>query len=264
MDRVLRFDYGGSHGESRAHQGSGAVTEPSDLWIYAYFYLADRAGEQLTPAEYAKAVLKLYDVLVRNADDAADALQFLLFHLPSQRVSKQHRALALKLLPKPPRRNSGRPKGAPGRKAYSKLRQLYTDWNWEKARRPLLTKEQFAKERLGITDQDLTGDYALDHRAKIDAVLQELKPARLKRLAEGERNALETIVPLVATADQFLAREWQEAKRVAPALTKEDFVLSYCGAPADAKSSPHWAEVVEDYLEKLARGEKALADGERR
>jgi hypothetical protein len=161
------------------------VTEPPGLWSNTYLFLADLADERLTPAEYAKAVLKLYDVLVQYADDAADALQFLLFHLPSQRVSKQHRALAVKLLPNPPRRNSGRPKGAPGRKAYRKLRQLYTDWNWEKARRPLLTKEQFAKERLGITDQDLTGDYALDHRAKIDAILQELKPARIKRLAGG-------------------------------------------------------------------------------
>lgn len=201
-------------------------------------------------------------MLVRHADDAADALQFLLFHLPSQRVSKQHRALAIKLLPKPPRLQRGRPKRAPGRKAYGKLRQLYTDWNWEKACRPSLTKEQFAKERLGITDQDLTGEYALDHRAKIDAVLQDLKPARVKRLAEGERIALETIVPHIATFNQYLAREWQEAKRLSPTLTKEDFIANYCRVSTGIRSSPYWAEVVEDYLEKLARGEKELAEND--
>jgi hypothetical protein len=239
------------------------VTEPSGLWSNTYLYLAHLADEQLTPAEYAKAVLKLYDVLIWYADDAESALEFLLFHLPSQRVSKQHRALALKLLPKPSRRTRGRPKGALGREAYKKRYQLYRDWNWEKACKPSLTKEQYVRERLGKTDGDLTGEYESEHRAEIDAVLQELKPVRINRLDEAERRALETIVPLVATANQYLARKWLEAKRLSPTLTKEDFVLNYCGAPGDAKSSPYWAEVIEDYLEKLARGEKELAEKER-
>src|SRR5262249_4551527 len=104
---------------------------------------------------------------VGHADNAADAVEFLLFHLPSQRVPKQHRKLALRLLPKPRRRKQGRPKGALGREAYKKRYQLYRDWNWEKARKPSLTKEQFVKERLGITDEDLTGEYALEHRAEL-------------------------------------------------------------------------------------------------
>jgi hypothetical protein len=264
MGRLLRFTNGRGHRESCAHQGSGAVTEPSGLWRYAYFYLADRADEQLPPADYAKAVLKLHDVLVRHADDPEDALTFLLFHLPSQRVSKQHLALALKLLPKLPLRKRGRPKGALGREAYAERYQLYKIWIGEKARRPSLTKKQFVMELLGITDEDLNGEYAEDNNLKIDAVLQELKPARIKRLAEGERNALEAIVPLIATADQCLAKEWLEAKRLSPALTKEDFLRKHFRWPGSAtKSDPYFAEVIEDYLEKLARGEKELAENER-
>jgi hypothetical protein len=80
---------------------------------------------------------------------------------------------------------------------------LYQDWIYEKTLNPSLTKEQFAKNRLGITDEDLEGDYGSDHRPKVDALLQELKPARMKQLDEGQRGALEIVFSGVIMASRI-------------------------------------------------------------
>ena len=61
--------------------------------------------------------------------------------------------LADKLLPKPPREKRGRPKGALGDNAYNKRYGLLQHWIYEKTLNPSLTKEQFAKQRLDITDE---------------------------------------------------------------------------------------------------------------
>ena len=183
-----------------------------------------------------------------------------MFHVSMQHgrglISKQHRELALKLLPKPPRRKRGRPKGALGVKAYNKRYELYQDWIYEKTLNPSLTKKQFAKERLGITDDDLEGEYSSDHRAKVDALLQELKPARMKQLDEGQRRALDTIYPLMITYNQYLARQWREAKKNSPALTKEDFLQDFFGWPRDRKRHPIETDMIREYLEKLDAGRK--------
>src|SRR4029079_5740513 len=86
-------------------------------------------------------------------------------------ITKNHRTLADKLLPRSPPNKRGRHKGSAGNEAYNKRYSLYVDWVGEKALKPRLTKEQFAKKRLGITNADLAGEYALDHRARIDALL---------------------------------------------------------------------------------------------
>ena len=170
-------------------------------------------------------------------------------------------------MPKPPRQKDRRPKGAFGYKAYNKRHQLYVDWIYEKTLNPSLTKEQFARKRLSITDEDLKGKYSSVHRPKVDALLQELKPARMKRLGEGHRRALETIYPLIITFDQRLALQWREAKQQSPALTKEDFLQEFFGWTRVARKShlhPIEVDMMQEYLERLDRGEKQLTDSERR
>jgi hypothetical protein len=168
-----------------------------------------------------------------------------------------------KLLPRPPRHKRGRPKGALGDKAYSKRYQLYLDWIYERTFNPSLTKEQFAKNRLRITDDDLNGKYSSNHRTKVDALLQELKPARMKGLHEGQRRALEIIYPLVITFEQRFARQWREAKQHSPTLTKEDFLQNFFKWPRDRKRHPVEIDMIREYLEILDQGEKQLTDSER-
>jgi AAA domain/Primase C terminal 2 (PriCT-2) len=172
------------------------VTRRADPWRGAFHYLADLADAKLGPADYATKVRTLYDVLVQELCDAAEVREFLLFHLPLQNISVQHRKLTIKLLPSPPARARNRPKGALGGKAYGKQYQLYQDWIGEKALNPSLTKNQFAKKRLGITDAQLVTDFDPHDcdaegplRKKLAALLQDLKPARIKRLDEGHRMA---------------------------------------------------------------------------
>jgi hypothetical protein len=183
-----------------------------------------------------------------------------LFH--RGRISEGHHELAVRLLPKPTRRKSGRPKGALGDKAYNKRCQLYLDWISEKSLRPFLTKEQFAKERLGITDEDLNGEYSSVHRPKLDARLQEMMPARMKQLDEEQRRAFEIIYPLIITHNQYLAQQWREAKQNSPTLTRVDFLEAFLGWPRGKKRHPIEAEVMREYLERLDQGEKQLTDSD--
>lgn len=172
--------------------------------------------------------------------------------------------LVAKMLPRPPRQKRGRPKGALGNKAYDKRYQLYLDWIYESTFNPSLTKERFAKNRLGITDEGLKGNDSAYHRDRMNALLQELKPARMKRLDEGRRRALGTIYPLIITSDQRLARQWREAKQQSPALTKQDFLHDFIFKwPRDRKRLPLEDEIIGEFLERLNQGEKQLADTER-
>ena len=86
------------------------MTAHSVPWQAVFIYLADLADAKLSAADYAMKVRKLYDVLVEEAGDAEEPLGFLMFHVSMQHgrglISKQHRELALKLLPKPPRRKT--------------------------------------------------------------------------------------------------------------------------------------------------------------
>ncbi|MGP8267154.1 MAG: hypothetical protein ACLQOQ_14425 [Beijerinckiaceae bacterium] len=169
--------------------------------------------------------------------------------------------LIARMLHRPSGQKRGRPKGALGDKAYNKRYQLYLDWIYESTFNPSLTKEQFVKNRLGITDEDLKGKYSSVHRPKVDALLQELKPARMKQLHEGQRRALEIIYPLVITFDQQLARQWREAKQHSPALTKEEFLRDFFKWPR-RKRHPIEVDTIREFLERLDLGEKQLTDSE--
>ena len=241
-------------------------------WKRVLQYLADLADAKPTAAEYSRSVRKLHDVLVEETGDTKAVRKFLLlFHTSALyhrgRISKRHRELVVKLLPKPRRRKRGRPQGALGDKAYDKGYQLYLNWIHDSTLNPSLTKEQFAKQRLGIKDEDLKGKDSAYHRYRMDALLQKLKPARMKRLDEGQRRALKIIYPLVITFDQRLAGQWREAKQRSPALTKEDFLQDFFGWTRVARK-PHLhpieVDMMQEYLERLDRGEKQLTDSERR
>lgn len=244
-------------------------------WNRVFHYLADLADAKPTAAEYARSVRKLYDVLAEESGDDEAVREFLLlFHTPAlhhrERISKRHCELVVKLLPKPRRRKHGRPKGALGDKAYDKGYQLYLDWIHDSTLNPSLTKEQFAKQRLGIKDEDLKEEDSAYHRYRMNALLQKLKPARMKRLDEGQRRALEIIYPLVITFDQRLAVQWREAKQQSPALTKEDFLQEFFGwvkhfgrVRTKKELHPIEVEMIDEYLKKLDESEKLLADSKR-
>lgn len=243
------------------------MTGRSVPWRGVFHHLEELAEAKIAVAEHAMRVRKVYDVLIEDGCNPVEVSDGLLYCVSTQHqrglISKQHRALIAELLPKPPRQKRGRPKGALGDNAYNKRYQLYLDWNYEKTLNPSLTKEQFAKKRLGITDEDLKGEHSSDHRPKVDALLQELKPARMKQLDEGQRRALEIIYPLVITFDQNLARQWREAKQHSPALTKEDFLRDFFGWPRDRKQHPIGIDTIREFLAILNQGEKRLTDSER-
>jgi hypothetical protein len=230
-------------------------------------YLEELAAARPNAADYAVTVRNLHDRLVEDIGDAAWVRQFLLLQVSFQQdrglISKQHRGFVAKLLPKLVRRGRGRPKGALGDNAYDRRYRLYSDWIGEKALDPSLTKEQFAKQHLGITDKDLEGEYGSDHRTRMDALLQELKPARMKQLDEGQRRALEILYPTVITWDREFARQWREAKQRSPRLTKEKFIENFFKWPRKRKRHPFEAEAIREFLERLGTGEKQLADSER-
>lgn len=217
--------------------------------------------------DFAIRVRKAYDVITEAGTEPADARALLVFQLSlmQQRglITKKHCTLADQLLPKPPPKKRGRPKGALGDNAYNKRYELQQHWTYEKTLNPSLTKEQFAQQRLSITDEDLEGKYGSLHRPKVDALLQELKPARMKQLDEGQRLALEKIYPLLITYPQYLARKYQEAKQHSPKLSKEGFLHRFFGWPRRKKRHPVETDIIQEYLEKLEQGEKLLADSER-
>jgi hypothetical protein len=247
------------------------VPAHSITWQAAFNYLADLADAKLNSADYAKQVRALYDLLAKQNGDAEMARKFLLHQISAQLhrglISKQHRGLVAKLLPKPapPGQGRGRTKGALGKASNTKRYKLYQDWIYEKTLNRSLTKERFAKQRLGITNEDLKGEYSSVHRPKVDALLQDLKPARLKHLVEGQRRALELLFPLTILYPQLkLSRKWREAKQHSPALTKEDFLRELFGWPCGRKRHPIQADIIREYLEILDHGEKLLTNSERR
>src|SRR5207249_1631094 len=153
------------------------------------------------------------------------ARDFFLSHLSAQHqlgaISAQHHELIAKLLPEPANKGRGRPKEALGKGTYDRKYKLYLDFIRESTTDPLLTKEQFAKKRLGITDEQNKNSNSA--HALVDALLQDLKPARMKYLDEDQRRALEILYPIVlARSCEVLARDWREAKQRRPALTKAE------------------------------------------
>ena len=250
------------------------MTDRPVPWVGVFNYLADLADAKQDAAAYAMKVRTLYDVLVEELGDAEAAREFLLFHVPMQHgrglISNQHCKLALKLLPKPPRRKRGRPEGARGGDAYNKRYDLYRDWNYEKSLNPSLTKEQFTKKHLGITDTEFDADFDPDDpdrdgplHMKAAALLQDLKPARMKQLDQGQRRALELIYQLAKASDRYLALKWREAKQNSPALTKEDFLQEHFGWRRDRKRHPIETDMIHEYLEKLNEAEKQLTNSVR-
>jgi hypothetical protein len=228
-------------------------------WMGVYFYIADLADAKTNAAEYAMKVRELYDVLIEEGGDPAEVHGTLLYFDSLRSPSKQHTALVAKLLPRPPhQKGPGRPKGALSVKAYDQRYQLYLDWIYEKTLNPSLTKEQFAKERLHITDEELKGEYASDHHLKVNALLQELKPARMKQLDEGHRRSLEILYPLLLTTSRKnLYREWRAAKDADPALTKEQFVKDDLGFTDEyLRSNPQALNLVQVQLTCLEQGKK--------
>jgi hypothetical protein len=226
-------------------------------------FLSNLAERKPSAADYAVTVRKIFDILAEEPGDAVTARDFLLAQVSAQHqlglISKQHHELVSKLLPQPPAKRRGRPKKALGKGAYDRNYKLYLDWRYEKTVDPSLTKEQFAKKRHGITDEQHKNN-SLAH-ARVDALLQNLKPARMKYLDDGRRGAVDNLYPFVLTQDRIkLARDWREAKRNHPELTKEEFVRN------DLK----WAvgeiseDIIRQQLEYLEQGEKLLAGSERR
>lgn len=232
-------------------------------WNAVFKCLANLADAEPSAADYATKVRRVFDVVVQETGDAATARDFFLSHVSGQHqlgaVSAKHRELVAKLLPKPAAKGRGRPKEALGKGTYDRKYKLYLDWISESTADPSLTKEQFAKKRLSITNEQHKNSYSA--HARVDALLQDLKPARMKYLDEDQRRALEVLYPLVLTRScEELAREWREASQSHPALTKEEFVRN------DLKGAV--GEITEDLirqqLEYLEQGEKLLAGSERR
>ena len=234
--------------------------------------LADLADAKPSAADYAMTVRKMFDVLAEDTGDAEWVREFLLFQVSVQQhrglVSKQHHKLVRKMLPKPPARKRGRPKEAFGKDAYDGNYKLYRDWICESTVDPSLTKVQFALRRLGITNDQ----YKNDNRAhaRVDALLQALKPARTKSLDEDQRRAIDTIFPLLITYSQHLARKWREAKECSPELSQEDFLQEFFGwvkhfGRVRTKSELHPTEVkmIDEFVQKINEGEKLLASSER-
>jgi hypothetical protein len=237
------------------------VTSRPTPWGAVSKYLADFANAKPSAADYAMKVRKVFDMLVEDTVDAAGAGEFLLSHVSAQHqlgiISMQHRTLVTEMLPKPPARVRGRPKKALGKDAHDRKYKQYLDWIYASTLDPSLTKEQFAKRRLGITDEQYKNNNPA--RARVDTFLQRLKPARMKYLDEGQRGAIDTLYQFVLTQDRMrIARGWREAKQGNPALTKEEFVRN------DLKwaSSEIAEDLIREQLECLEHGEKLLAVSE--
>ena len=225
-------------------------------------YLANLADAKPSPADYAIKVREVFDVLVKDTSDATAAQDLLLSQVSAQcqlgLVSKQHYELVTELLPKPSAKGRGRPKKARGKGTYDRKYKQNLDWKYASTLDPSLTKEQFAKRELGITDEQSRDDDPA--RARVDTFLQRLKPARMKYLDAGQRGAVDTLYPFALTQDRIrLARDWREAKRTNPELTEEEFIRD------DLK----WAvgeiseDIIRQQLEYLEQGEMLLAGSER-
>jgi hypothetical protein len=237
------------------------VTNPP--WNAVSKYLANLADAEPSAADYATKVRAVFDVVVQETGDAAMARDFFLSHISAQHqlgaLSAKHRELVAKQLPKPAAKGRGRPKEDLGKSTYDRKYKLYLDWISESTADPSLTKEQFAKRCLRITDEQYLNNNPA--RARVDSFLQRLKPARMKYLDEGQRRALGTLYPFLLTHDRTkLARDWREARQSRPGLTKEEFVRN------DLKWAPGEItdNLIRQQLEYLEQGEKLLASSERR
>jgi hypothetical protein len=235
-------------------------------------YLANLAEGKPSAADYAIKVREVFDVLVEDTGDKTAAQDFLLSHVSAQcqlgLISEQHHELVTELLPKPSAKGRGRPKEAFGKGTYDRKYKQYLDWIYASTLDPSLTKEQFAKRCLGITDEQYKNNNPA--HARVDTFLQRLKPARMKYLDEGQRRAIDTIYPLLITHPQHLARKWREAKECSPALSQEDFLQEYFGwvkhfgrVRKKSELHPIEAEMIDEYVQKIDEGEKLLADGKR-
>jgi hypothetical protein len=234
------------------------VTNRPAPWNAVFKYLATLADAQTSAASYATKVCRVFEVVVEETGDAPTARDFFLSHVSAQyqlgAISAQHRELVIELLPKSAIKGRGRPKEALGKSTYDRKYKLYLDWISGSTADPSLTKEEFAKQRLGITDEKHNNSNSA--HARVVALLQDLKPARMKYLDEDQRRALDVLYPLVLTRSCVeLAREWHEAKRTRPALTKIDFV----------RDSLEWGDgeigeaLIRQKLDYLEQGEKQLA-----
>jgi hypothetical protein len=224
-------------------------------------YLANLADAKPSPADYAIKVREVFDVLVKDTCHATAAQDFLLSQVSAQcqlgLVSKQHYELVTELLPEPPAKGRGRPKKARGKDTYDRKYKQYLDWRYASNHDPSLTKEQFAKRELGITDDQYRDDNLA--RARVATFLQRLKPARMKYLDEGQRGAIDTLYPFVLTKDRMrFARDWREAKQGNPALTKEEFVRNDLKWAGSAIAE----DLIREQLEYLEHGKKLLAVSE--
>jgi hypothetical protein len=261
------------------------VTDSPDLQRWVFNRIADLVVAKLSADDFAISVRQLYDMLVKKTGDPAAVREFIDFQLrfnsypsipktsPNKplpqkghfRISAKHRELALKLLPEPPRRQRGRPKGALDDNAYNKRYELYRDWKYETTINPILTKEQFAKKHLGITDAAFDADFDPDdpdkdgplHR-KVAALLQDLKPARMKQLDEGQHRALDIAFPVMITGERIaLYHKWRNAKQADPALTEEQFVMDDMGITnKQLKAHPRLSDFVRDAIVCLEQGRK--------
>ena len=138
-------------------------------WREVFNYFAGVPDAKPTAADYAFSVRKLYEMLVGaeavqvQDDDLRECLLLLVWQqLRAGVISKQHYRQVDKLLPKAnatPLDGRGRPKGAYGKAAHTKRYQLYKDWIREEALNPSLTKEEFVKKHLGITDVEFDADF---------------------------------------------------------------------------------------------------------
>ena len=279
------------------------MTHPLDLQRWVFNCIGDLAAAKLSAADFAISVRKLYDVLVKETGDPAAVRGFIDVELrfgswprpravpktspktprPQrghfrmrkrvkwERISAKHRELALKLLPEPPRRKRGRPKGALDDKAYNKRYKLYLDCNYETTLNPSLTKEQFAKKHLGITDAEFDADFDSEdpdkdgplHR-KVAALVQDLKPTRMKQLDEGQRRALDILFPLVIKYERIdLYHQWRNAKQADSALTEEQFVMDHIGiTDKQLKAHPGLSDFIRDAIVRLAQGRKLSSNSE--
>jgi hypothetical protein len=227
-----------------------------------FHFLANLAERKPSAADYAMRVRKVFDLLVEETCDAATARDFLLSQVSAQHqlsiISTQHSTLVTEILPKPPARVRGRPKKALGKDTHDRKYKQYLDWIYASTLDPSLTKEQFAKRCLGITDEQYKNNNPA--RARVDTFLQRLKPARMKYLDEDQRRAIGTLYPFVLTHDRTkLARDWREAKRSHPELTKEEFVRNDLKCAVGEIGE----DIIRQQLEYLEHGEKLLAGSER-
>src|SRR5579862_6408545 len=131
-------------------------------------YLASVVDDRPTAEDYACSVRTIYKPAIEENLLEPEVIRYLFLELVSDQqrlglISKRHKYLAEKMLRVPrPQRGRGRPKGALGRVASSKRYKLLEDYVKERTLDRSLTQEQFAKERLGITDSDLENDFDLD------------------------------------------------------------------------------------------------------